>query len=101
MDHKAIPTARGAAEPTLICAIIILPPNRAATEIAMMNMVQSNAVVLCENPMSSNQSVANENNADHGIDPDTPCATITRKDGILITDFTSFSISFILDSVDH
>ncbi|MCH89822.1 hypothetical protein A2U01_0010724 [Trifolium medium] len=77
--------ARGTAEPELICDNIILPefgnlcdklspihpPSRPPNETATINSDQSNAVVMWEKPISSNQRVANDN-ADHGNDPETP-----------------------------
>ena len=99
--NKSI-AARGIADAELVCARIILPefgrrvesispilpPNRPPKELPITNRATRNAVFSCEKPESSNH-IAENDRADHGNEPVTPCATIIWKDGILITDFAS------------
>ena len=94
--------AVGTSEAELICDRIILPelgkhfarlspihpPNTHPNEAPIISTVQRTAVCSWEKPISSNHIGANEK-ADPGIEPETPCATIIWKDGILITDFAS------------
>ena len=95
--------AVGTSEAELICDRIILPelgkhfarlspihpPNTPPNELPIIIMAKRTVNFPEEKPISCNHIGANDEKADPGIEPETPCKTSIWKDGILITDFAS------------